>query len=113
MTTATARQRGPQGGRRGGTGAHPALLGSSRRRMTGQASQELFQLLVALRDRLPVGIVEGDGLLEREQMFLPPIAFERLDDLLFAGADALMPQLGELDRIALAGDDGAHDILAR
>ena len=45
--------------------------------MTGQASQELFQLLVALRDRLPVGIVEGDGLLEREQMFLPPIAFER------------------------------------
>jgi hypothetical protein len=53
--------------------------------------QELLQLLVALRDRLPVGIVEGNGLLQGEQMFLPPVAFERFDDLLFARADALMP----------------------
>ncbi len=45
-------------------------------------------------------------------MLLTPVSLQGFDDVCFAGTNALIAQLGQLDGIALARKDRAEDLLS-
>jgi hypothetical protein len=71
---------------------------------------ELFQvppnLVVAVINHFLVAPIGGQRLSQREQMFGPVVAHQRLGNDLFGGFDALITQLGQHGRIALSRQDG-------
>src|SRR5487761_2274089 len=84
----------------------PALaLWCGRRIMAIQAFELRLNLNVASRDGRTVRVVQGDGLLEGEQVLFAPITLERLDNIGFAGANTLVSKFGEFHRITLTRND--------
>nr|WP_305335657.1 hypothetical protein [Hydrogenophaga sp.] len=53
------------------------------------------------------------GLLQGNEVLGAPTALQALGNLVLAGADARVPELGQSQAIALTGDDGAQDRLPR
>ena len=73
----------------------------------------LLDLAVAL-GQLRAEEVEGaQRLLEREQVFGPPVALQALGDVIDTGADARVLHRAQHLAVPLTGDDGAQDLLAR
>jgi hypothetical protein len=71
-----------------------------------EAAQQRFGFPITREDLLLIHSRELPGLFERKQMLRPPRAHQRFLNGLRTGFDAANPQLGQFDRVALAGDDG-------
>ena len=78
-------------------------------RPVGEFGQFCFDLLVALGDLSMMELVQLVGLPQLEEMFGPPRSLQRKGYLFLTVLTALIPQLGQFDRIALALQDGADD----
>jgi hypothetical protein len=62
---------------------------------------------------LPIKLVQRHRLLERKQVLVTPVAVQGASDLRLRPLAPLVPQLGQLERIALAAQDRANDGHAR
>ena len=69
----------------------------------------LLDLVVTLSQLVRVGVIQRQGLLEREHMLGPIVAGQGLSNVGFAPLTATMAQLGQLGRIALTGHDRSDD----
>ena len=90
------------GGQRCGSHLHPGSEGLEQR----------GDLFVAFRDEGLVRLPERVGLLQREEVFHPPVAPQTFRDDIAAGFDAMILERGERLRIAFAFEDGLQDGLA-
>ena len=79
--------------------------------LVGDALQMLFERLVAFGDPLLVGVVHRDFLLQDKHEVGLPRPLEALGNGLPGGVNAGVAQGREGVRIALTGEDGAHDAL--
>jgi hypothetical protein len=77
-----------------------------------ESLQLLFDFTIAVVELGAEEIEQLQRLLEREQVFVAPVATQAAGNLLVAGANALVLQCGQDLAVAFAGDDGAQDLLS-
>ena len=111
--TAHLKELGAQIELRGIAGA-PALLAFGRFVFAHMQDLQLrLNLRVALGQLGATEVKRVQGLLQGKEVLGAPTALQALGDLVLAGADARILQAGQSQAIALTGDDGAQDLLAR
>lgn len=79
--------------------------------MVRQRFQHGFELPVTVGQLPGIGVVQGHGLLECEQVFLAPVALQGLGDVGFTSTNTGIAQLGQRRPVTFAGEDRPDDFL--
>ena len=93
-----------------------ANLGTTRQGLAsapiGKGRQVALDLMIAFANQILIRFPETNGLLEREQVLLAPVAQQGLGESGLADLAVLVAELGELKRVAFALEDGVEDVHA-
>ena len=81
--------------------------------MARQGRQHGFQLPVAFGQFGRIGVIQRHRLLEREEVFLPPVTLQGFGDLLLSGPNAEVLELGQHLPVAFARQARPDDSLTR